>query len=177
MSEPSTLARPYAEALFKVSKEKKIDYSVLTYNVSLIYQNELVKDQFNSPDTNKEKLTNLFLDALNEKLDDYFVSFLKLLIENSRINLIKEISMQYISLMNLHNGVVEANVISAFELNETQLKNLTSKLKEKFKSNVKIKSSTDKNLIGGLKIIVGDTVIDGSISFHLKNLHNQLLSI
>ena len=85
--------------------------------------------------------------------------------------------MQYISLMNLHNGVVEANVISAFELNDTQLKNLTSKLKEKFKSNVKIKSSTDKNLIGGLKIIVGDTVIDGSISFHLKNLHNQLLSI
>ena len=64
------MQKPYLKSL-----KKKIDYSVLTYNVSLIYQNELVKDQFNSPDTNKEKLTNLFLDALNEKLDDYFVSF------------------------------------------------------------------------------------------------------
>ena len=100
-----------------------------------------------------------------------------LIIKNSRISLICEISKQYISLMNSHNGIIEAQVVSAFELDNNQLQNLSNKLEKRFNCNVKIKSITDQSLIGGIKITVGDTVIDGSINYHLKNLNTQLLSI
>jgi F-type H+-transporting ATPase subunit delta len=79
--------------------------------------------------------------------------------------------------MNKHKKIVQVSVISAYKLTNNQLTSLVNKLENKYKCNVKIDTRIDSSLIGGIKIIVGDTVIDGSIDFHLKRLHTQLLNV
>jgi F-type H+-transporting ATPase subunit delta len=87
---------------------------------------------------------------------------------------LSEISAQYQALKNEREGVVEVEVHTAFEMNDGQLADLVARLEKKTGRKVKARVSVDKGLIGGVKVVIGDKVIDGSARAQLAALENAL---
>jgi F-type H+-transporting ATPase subunit delta len=96
------------------------------------------------------------------------------LAENGRLELLPEIRTQFDALRNVREGVVEAEVVTAFELNPGQLADLVPRLEKKTGRKVKTTVRLDKELIGGVKVVMGDKVIDGSARAQLGALENAL---
>jgi F-type H+-transporting ATPase subunit delta len=96
------------------------------------------------------------------------------LAENGRLEVLAEIRSQYEVLKNEREGVVEAEITSAFDMDQAQLADLVSRLEKKTGRKVRARVSVDKALIGGVKIAIGDQVIDGSARAQLGALENAL---
>ena len=85
------------------------------------------------------------------------------LIQNSRLDLLPLIRAHFESLKREKEGVLEAKIISALPMNDAQVKALVAQLEAKYQRKVTAQVETDASLIGGVKIVVGDKVIDGTV--------------
>ena len=97
-----------------------------------------------------------------------------MLAENGRLGLLPEIRVQFEALKNEREGVLEAGVDSAFELSPAQVADLVQRLEKKTGRKVKVKVQVDKELIAGVRITLGDKVIDGSARAQLGALETAL---
>jgi F-type H+-transporting ATPase subunit delta len=101
-------------------------------------------------------------------------SFFRVLIEADRLGLLPEIRTLFDALKDEADGVARAQIISAFPLDDAQLAALRKGLERRFGKKVEATVSVDRALIGGAKIIVGDTVIDASVQSELQTMANEL---
>ena len=108
------------------------------------------------------------------KLSGDAENLVRLLAEYDRLELLPQIREQFEALKNEREGVVEAEVQSAFELTEAQVSDLISRLEKKFARKVKARVTLDRELIGGVRVLIGDKVIDGSARAQLGALENAL---
>ena len=88
---------------------------------------------------------------------------MRVLIENGRVGVLPEVRDLFVALKHEREGVVDADIASAFPLDDAQLATLVNELEARFKRKVKPNVAVDKELIGGIKVVVGDEVIDGSV--------------
>jgi F-type H+-transporting ATPase subunit delta len=176
MAEPSTIARPYAEAAFRLAdaQGKLADWSAALANLSAVAANERVRAAIGDPNLPAAKVSGLFLSILSGKLTGENENFVRVLAENGRLDVLAEIRNQYEALKNEREGVVEAEVYTAFEMEQAQVDDLVARLEKKTGRKVKARVSVDKSLIGGVKIVIGDKVIDGSARAQLGALENAL---
>jgi F-type H+-transporting ATPase subunit delta len=101
-------------------------------------------------------------------------NFVRVLAENGRLELLPHIRAQYEALRNEREGVVEAEIQTAFELEPAQLADLVARLEKKTGRKVKASVRLDRSLIGGVRIVLGDKVIDGSARAQLAALETAL---
>ena len=176
MAEPSTIARPYAEAAFRLAdaQGKLADWSATLANLSAVAADERVRTAIGDPSFPAAKIAGLFIGILTGKLTGEGENFVRVLAENGRLDVLSEIRTQYEVLRNEREGVVEAEVYSAFEMDQAQVTDLVARLEKKTGRKVKARVSVDKSLIGGVKIVIGDKVIDGSARAQLSALENAL---
>ncbi len=176
MAEPSTIARPYAEAAFKLAdaQGKLADWSAALANLSAVAADARVRAAIGDPNLSAAKVAGLFIAILQGKLSGEAENFVRVLAENGRLDVLSEIRDQYEALKNEREGVVEAEVYTAFEMDEAQKADLVSRLEKKTGRKVRAKVSVDASLIGGVKIVLGDKVIDGSARAQLGALENAL---
>ena len=176
MAEPSTIARPYAEAAFRLadSQGKLADWSSALANLAAVAADARVRSAVGDPNLSAAKVAGLFLSILSGKLSGEAENFVRVLAENGRLDVVTEIREQYETLRNSREGVVEAEVISAFEMDQAQIADLVGRLEKKTGRKVKAKVSVDKALIGGVKVVIGDKVIDGSARAQLGALEIAL---
>ena len=176
MAEPSTIARPYAEAAFRLAdaQGKLADWSVALANLSAVAADERVRAAIGDPNYPATKVAGLFIAILTGKLTGEGENFVRVLAENGRLDVLAEIRSQYEVLKNEREGVVEAEVYSAFEMDQAQVADLVSRLEKKTGRKVRARVSVDKSLIGGVKIVIGDKVIDGSARAQLAALETAL---
>ena len=176
MAEPSTIARPYAEAVFKLADGhgKLADWSAALANLAAVAADERVRSAVGDPNLPAAKVAGLFIAILAGKLSGEAENLVRVLAQNGRLDVLSEIRLQYEALRNEREGVIEAQVISAFELGEAQLADLVVRLEKKTGRKVKAKVSVDKELIGGVRVVLGDKVIDGSARAQLGALENAL---
>jgi len=176
MAEPSTIARPYAEAAFRLAdaQGKLADWSAALANLSAVAADERVRASIGDPNVSAAKVAGLFLAILSGKLSGEAENFVRVLAENGRLEVLGEIRGQYEVLKNEREGVVEAEITSAFEMDQAQLADLVSRLEKKTGRKVRARVSVDKALIGGVKIAIGDQVIDGSARAQLGALETAL---
>lgn len=176
MAEPSTIARPYAEAAFRLAdaQGKLADWSVTLANLSAVAADGRVRAAIGDPNFTAAKVAGLFLSILSGKLTGESENFVRVLAENSRLDVLAEIRSQYEVLKNEREGVVEAEITTAFEMDQAQLADLVSRLEKKTSRKVKARVSVDASLIGGVKIAIGDQVIDGSARAQLAALETAL---
>ncbi|MCK4842462.1 MAG: F0F1 ATP synthase subunit delta [Methylococcales bacterium] len=176
MSELLTLARPYAEAVFKRAIEKKAlpEWSDALNFLSVVMQDKEMFAVIANPKVTQEQLTGLLLDICQEQLKPEGVNFVKLLIENGRLILAPQIAELYESFKAEHEGYVDVEVISAYALSKEEQKQLSTTLKKELDKQVHITTSVDKTLIGGFLARAGDKVIDGSIKGQLQQLAKKL---
>jgi F-type H+-transporting ATPase subunit delta len=176
MAEPSTIARPYAEAAFRLadSQGKLAEWSDTLANLEAVSVDARVQTAVGDPNFSAEKVAGMFIAILSGKLTGEAENFVRILAENGRLDVLGQIRTQYDALKNEREGVVEAEIQSAFEMDQAQIADLVSLLEKKTGRKVRARVSVDKTLIGGVKIAIGDKVIDGSARAQLSALENAL---
>jgi len=176
MAEPSTIARPYAEAVFALADGvgKLAAWSEVLANLSAVAADARVRAAVGDPNLSAAQAAGLIISVLAGKLPGEAENLVRVLAENGRLDVLQEICAQYETLKNEREGVIEAEVISAFEMDPAQLTDLVSRLEKKTGRKVKARVSIDKNLIGGVKITLGDKVIDGTARAQLGALEAAL---
>jgi len=176
MAEPSTVARPYAEAAFKLADGAGAlaKWSEMLAELAAVAQDARVRVAIGDPNQPDAKVAGLFISVLSGKLTGEAENFVRVLAQNDRLPLLPEIRTQFEALKNEREGVVEAEVQSAFELSDAQLADLVQRLEKKTGRKVRTKVTVDRELIGGVKVVLGDKVIDGSARAQLGALETAL---
>jgi F-type H+-transporting ATPase subunit delta len=176
MAEPSTVARPYAEAAFGLADAGNSlgKWSEMLGALALVAQDERVLRAVADPNLSDAQVAGLFISILSGKLDGEAENLVRVLAANKRIELLPEIRAQFEALKNEREGVVEAEVFSAFELTDAQAADLVQRLEKSTGRKVKARVRVDKELIGGVKVVLGDKVIDGSARAQLGALETAL---
>ncbi|MEK6749536.1 MAG: F0F1 ATP synthase subunit delta [Pseudomonadota bacterium] len=174
MAENTTLARPYAWAVFELAQAaKKLQpWSETLDFAAAVAIDPQVARLIGNPRTTKAKLIELFTAVC--KLDAQGVNLIKVLVENRRLGVLPEIAEIYAQLRAEAERTVIAEVVTAFALDAAQEKSLVATLKQKLNREVSLQSRVDPELMGGAIIRVGDRVIDGSLSGRLNQLANEL---
>lgn len=165
MAELVTIARPYAEAAFKLALEDSDlqRWSEMLSLLEMVATDEGVKQVIGDPNVDGRALEGLILGGLGERLDGHGRNLVQLLIENGRLDLVSQIREQYEALRRNHEGVLEARIISAMPLDGAQVDGLRGALEKKYSRKVNTQIEVDPHLIGGVRIVVGDKVIDATV--------------
>jgi F-type H+-transporting ATPase subunit delta len=176
MAEPSTVARPYAEAIFMLADAGGAlsQWSGMLAALATVAADERVRRAIGDPNLPTAKVAGLFISILTGKLTGDAENLVRVLADNRRLELLEEIRRQYEALKNEREGVVEAQVFSAFELTDAQVADLVQRLEKKTGRKVKTRVEIDAALIGGVKVVLGDKVIDGSARAQLGALETAL---
>jgi F-type H+-transporting ATPase subunit delta len=176
MAEPSTIARPYAEAVFKLADEggTLADWSAALAMLAQVAENDRIQAAIDDPNQSVAQAAGLFVSILAGKLSGDVENFVRVMAENRRLGLLGEVRTQFEAMKNEREGVVEADLQSAFELSEAQLSNLVTALEKRTGRKVRAQLHIDKTLIGGVRVVIGDKVIDGSVRAQLGALESAL---
>jgi F-type H+-transporting ATPase subunit delta len=176
MAEPSTVARPYAEAAFRLADGAGTlgKWSEMLGALALVAEDARVRAAIADPNRNDAQAAGVFIGILSGKLNAEAENFLRVLAENGRLELLPEIRAQFEALKNEREGVLEAEVHSAFELTDAQLADLVQRLEKKTGRKVRARLQVNKDLIAGVRIALGDQVIDGSARAQLGALETAL---
>lgn len=176
MAETSTLARPYAQAVFQIAKAQQAlpKWSDTLALLSAVVSNNHVQAAIGNPRLTKPALSTLVLDVVGSKLDESAKNFVRLLVDNGRLRLVPDIAEQYDALRAEAESTMTAEVISAFALTPDQTKQIAVALKKRLGRDVTVTSRIDDGLLGGAIIRAGDLVIDGSAIGQLHKLASAL---
>ena len=174
MAELATISRPYAEAAFAVAQESQSKESVKSWEVFLegcaeVAKNPDAQRAFMLPGVSIAQAIEL-LSSVTGKATTEQESFLTLL------SLIPEIYRQFSELASQAAHELSASVESAFDLTEAQRLSISQLLKSKYGSDVKLSVTINPELIGGVRISVGDEVIDASVREKLSKMTTALLN-
>ena len=176
MAEPSTVARPYAEAAFKLAEAANAlpKWSQMLDSLAMVAQDARVAAAMSDPERSDEQVAGIFIAVLAGRLDAQAENFVRVLAYNKRLELLPLVREQFESLKNAREGVVEAELQSAFELSAAQVADLVQRLEKNTGRKVRSRVSIDKELIGGVRVLLGDKVIDGSVRAQLAALETAL---
>jgi len=175
MAEKTTIARPYAEAVFELAKDKGDlkSWSDKMELLSAIASNDDMAMVIANPDMG-EHVVALFKDIAGDKLDESGMNLVKLCAENGRLDVLPEVAAIFEEFKAEEESTVVAEVTSAIALNDEQKSNIAAALKKRLEREVTIVETVDESLIGGVIIRAGDLVIDGSATTRLESLGNAL---
>jgi F-type H+-transporting ATPase subunit delta len=180
MAENSTVARPYAEALFASVKGSASDLSGAAEQLELLAQLVQLPDvraALSDPLLLDEDRIGVVRSLLKEvPFDGAMGNFLGLLVANDRLLLMPEIAHQFLALKDEAEGVAQANIFSAFPLSEEQVNELVRMLEPKFDLKLKPHVTVDETLIGGVRVVVGDYVLDTSVQAQLQRMRDALMA-
>ena len=172
MAELSTIARPYAVAAYKLAKEKKAlaKWSEMLGFAGAVANDAQIKAYINDPKVVSAELEATFLKVCGDKLNEHGQNLIKVLVEYGRLSILPEISAAFEALKAQDEGTLDAQIVAASKPTAAQTKDLVKRLEAKFGKKIEASVSVDPEMIGGFKIIVGDTVIDATVKGQLQNL-------
>lgn len=178
MAEIATLARPYAEAVFKLADEtgKLGDWSETLRRMAQVASNADVRACIGNPQVSAGQLYEVVLAASGE-LPAEAKNFAQILIRNDRLGLLPDIREQFEALKHEREGVVDADIATAFPLDDRQLADLVATLEKRFRRRINPKVSVDRELIGGVRVTVGDEVVDDSVRAKLAAMATAVTTV
>jgi F-type H+-transporting ATPase subunit delta len=177
MAELATIARPYAEALFGVAEAGDIAaWSTLVQELAQVARLPEVLSVASSPKVSRAEVSDLLLAAVKSPLKEnaQAKNLVRMLVDNHRLQLLPEIAVQFEELKNAREGAADVQIVSAFPLEGAQLNELVATLERKFKRKLKPTVEVDQSLIGGVRVTVGDEVLDTSVRARLASMQTAL---
>ncbi len=177
MAELSTIARPYAEALFASARDDQAalaSWSSLLSELAELASLDDVREALTDPRLSATKRFELFTGLVKSPLSDAARNFIQLLIDNQRILALPQVAEQFEMLKNEQEGSALAKITSAFALSDAQVQELVAGLEKKFGLKLKPALTVDPDLIGGVRVIVGDQVLDTSVQAQLSRMRDTL---
>jgi len=178
MAELSTLARPYAKAAFEyaVANGALAPWSEQLATCASVVADERVGAVLDNPALTAEAQAQALNDLCGDSTSDQVKNLVHILASNKRLGLLPEIQAQFELFKANQEKSVDVEVISAFDLNDALTEKLAGVLRSKLEREVKVSTSTDESLLGGVLIRAGDMVIDGSVRGRLNKLAEAMNS-
>ena len=175
MAEPSTIARPYAAALFQSSTAADGAQLVAQLDALAGIAGDAGLRQFASdPKVTDEQVISLVSGIAGSDLSPKLKNLLNVVVDNGRLSVLPEIASQFRTLVNDRGGVSDAHIVSAFPLDAAQQADLAKVLEKRFGRQLKTSVTVDSSLIGGVRVTVGDEVLDTSVVARLEQMRVAL---
>ncbi|TCT08917.1 F0F1 ATP synthase subunit delta [Paralcaligenes ureilyticus] len=177
MAELSTIARPYAEALFESVCDDPAglaSWSELLSELAQVASVESVREAMTDPRLDDAQRVGLFSGLVKTPLSAQARNFIELLVGNDRLLVLPQIAWQFDTLKNRREGTALAEITSAFALDDKQVGQIVVGLEKKFGLKLKPVVTVDAALIGGVRVVVGDQVLDASVQAQLARMRDTL---
>lgn len=172
-----TLARRYAVAIAALAREQNaVDRVTADLNVlaAAVGGPVRVREFYESPVVDRPSKERMLLEIFDGKVHPIALHALLLLVRKRRESLLRAIVEEYISLERAARGVETLTLESARTLDRAEYARLVSQLEEHYKKKFEVTEVVDPELIGGLRIVMGDRRIDASVSGRLSALAREL---
>jgi F-type H+-transporting ATPase subunit delta len=174
MAELATIARPYAEALFKAVADQGANAREVADQVGALAQvagNPQVRAFADNPKVADQQVHDLIVGSLHPlQLSPLALNLLRTLIENNRLAAVREIATQYRALVNQSTGISDATIFSAFPIEPAQISDVVASLEKRFGRKLNATVVLEPALIGGIRAVVGDEVFDTSVKARLEQM-------
>ncbi len=172
MAELATIARPYAEAVFRLAKQGNSlpAWSDALNMIASVYEDPQMQAAMANPKVTSADIEKLLLVICGERIDGVARNLIQLLVHNRRLSVVAEIRDLYEQLKLEDEGKVDAKISSAFPMEEAQRNQVVSLLSTRFKRKINATVTVDPDLIGGIKVEVGDKVWDASVRGRLQTM-------
>ena len=180
MAELSTIARPYAEALFAAASNDRSAAGVLDQWLSVVAEMAAVAEHaevaqvVGDPNLGAARVYELVRGLIKTPLPSAAENFLKLVVDNGRLAALPEVARQFRAMKNAAEGQADCLIESALPLSEGEIKDLLGGLSRKFGLKLIPEIKVDPELIGGVRVSVGDHVLDDTIKARLAKMHAAL---
>ncbi|MDR0736038.1 MAG: F0F1 ATP synthase subunit delta [Zoogloeaceae bacterium] len=171
MAETVTIARPYAEAAFRVAKDAGAlgAWSGRLQRLAFVARNAEMAEVIGNPNLSAGQIAQLFISLASDD-DATLGNFIRILAENERLALLPEIAALFEANKSAEEGIKEVVIQTAFPLSEADLKALVLQLEAHFKTRLAPAVVVDAELVGGVRVVVGDQVLDASVRGKLETL-------
>lgn len=175
MAELATIARPYAEALFKAAGAG--DATALTGQVQALADvagNAQLRQFADNPKVNADQVFELMTSVVKSPLSSSAKNLLRAVIDNGRLAALPAIAEQFQALVNARSGIADATIYSAFAIAPAQLADVVATLEKRFARKLNARVELAPELIGGIRVVVGDEVLDTSVKARLEQMKMAL---
>ena len=176
MAELATIARPYAEALLKASGGTARALADEVRAIAAVAGHGSVQSLADNPKVGGGQVQDLIGGVVGRSLSPAASNLLGMVIENGRLAAMPEIAAQFQALVDATTGVSQARVESAFPLDDAQLAELRQTMERRFGRKLDMAVTVDPGLIGGVRVAVGDEVLDTSIRARLEQMKAALVA-
>ena len=170
MAELATIARPYAEALFQATRADLAGTAQWLDALGAVVADAQLLQFAGNPKVSDTQVYDLVAQVASVKLPAAGQNFLRTLVENGRLSALPEIVSQFRALQNAQSGTSDAVVYSAFPISADDLKQVAATLEKRFGRPLSIAVREDTSLIGGIRVVVGDEVLDTSVKARLEQM-------
>ena len=176
MSEQSRIARPYAQAIFELAQEADAleQWSAALNDLSELVEHPDLNAVIKDPRITKRQLLSIVLQITGDDIDELTGNLIRLLVQNRRLAYLPFIARQYESLRAEAEGVIEAELETAFPIDEHYEQVVSDALENRFGQKIRLRCAVNDDLIGGAVIRAGDWVVDGSLRARLNKLATAL---
>jgi F-type H+-transporting ATPase subunit delta len=170
MAELATIARPYAEALFQSAKGDLDGAARWLDALAAVAANAQLLQFADNPKVDDQQVFDVVADVAKAQLPQNAQNFLRMVIDNGRLPALPEIALQFRALKNAQSGSSDAVVYSAFPIDPQALGDVAGALEKRFGRKLNVSVEQDQSLIGGIRVVVGDEVLDTSVKARLEQM-------
>ncbi|MFO1264080.1 MAG: F0F1 ATP synthase subunit delta [Rhodoferax sp.] len=170
MAELATIARPYAEALFKACAADLSAAAAWVDELGAIAANAQLLQFADNPKVTVQQVFDLMTSVAKTPLPESAKNFLRMVIENGRLAALPEVASQFRALKNAQSGTSDAVVYSAFPIEGAALADVAVLLEKRFGRKLNPTVVVAPELIGGIRVVVGDEVLDTSVKARLEQM-------
>ncbi|MGO4889155.1 F0F1 ATP synthase subunit delta [Anaerobacillus sp. MEB173] len=176
----NAVANRYAVALFQVAKQKGTlteTQEQLRTVQQAVKENPVFSEVLGHPKVTAEKKKEIFKSIFGKAVSDTVMNTFFVLIDHRRENVLLEMIDDFNKHSNEDQGIAEAKVYTTKAISEEDINTLTSGFAKKLgKKQLRVENIIDPELIGGIKIRIGDRIYDGSVKRQLQRLERQLVT-
>jgi F-type H+-transporting ATPase subunit delta len=171
MAELATIARPYAEALYKAAGNADVKPLVEQLDaVAAVAADAQLRSFADNPKVTAQQVFDVITGVAKTTVSHHVGNLLRTVIDNGRLAALPEVAKQFHTLASAKSGVSEATVYSAFPIDASQLSGVVATLEKRFGRKLNATVQLDPELIGGIKVVVGDEVLDTSVKARLEQM-------
>jgi F-type H+-transporting ATPase subunit delta len=170
MAELATIARPYAEALFQSAKSDLNGTTQWLDALAAVAGNAQLLQYAGNPKVGNQQVFDLVSEVARVQLPPQGQNFLRTVVDNGRLEAVPEIARQFREMKNAQGGSSDAIVYSAFPIAAGQLGAVAQALEKRFGRKLNLTVQEDPSLIGGIRVVVGDEVLDTSVKARLEQM-------
>ena len=175
MAELATIARPYAEALFKAAGVgDQAQLAAQVQSLADVAGNARLRQFADSPKVSAAQVFDVVTSVVKTPISDAAKNLLRLVIDNGRLAALPQVASQFHELVNARSGVSDAVIHSAYEIAPAQLADVIAALEKRFGRKLNATVVLAPELIGGIRVVVGDEVLDTSVKARLEQMRVAL---